>query len=291
MFFKGKIFIPVICLFAILSLSASMILNSAGTFAGSGSPADGGTAFGTCGISGCHSGGATTPTLTLTSSPAFGTGNTYVPWQTYTITITPGGNYPRYGTNCEIINSQNANPSTVQMFGTLGTALNTSTQIYSAVTTAPYPPCISHTSTSGTGAFLFTWTAPANGTGYIYATVNGVNGDAHVTGDHVSSVTTMTLTPTQVGIESYKDNAFSLKISPNPASDNIRINYSLAERGNVSVNLFSLNGELKAHLIDEIQDKGDQLREIHLPVDLTSGVYIVKLSVNGISSEQRLLVL
>src|SRR6185437_7102060 len=97
-----KIILPILSGAAILVLSASTVINSAGVANWSGSPVDGGTgSAGTC--ANCHSGGSSTPTISVTASPAFGgSGNnlTYVASTTYTITVTPGGSYSRYGFNC-----------------------------------------------------------------------------------------------------------------------------------------------------------------------------------------------
>jgi hypothetical protein len=287
-----KITLPIISGAAILVLSASTVINSAGIANYTGSPVDGGpTTSGQC--SGCHSGGSATPTLTITSSPAFGgTGNnrTYVASTTYTITVT-GSGYPKYGFNCEIINSQGTTAGTsVGMFGTFGTAVTSNCQIYAAASTTPYPPCVSHNSASAT-PFSFKWTSPASGTGYIYADVLGANGDGTDRGDKVSGVASMTLTlGSTAGIDAHATNENELSLFPNPATDNVRITYTLRERGAVSVRLYNLNGDLVADLVNETQDVGIQSNSAHLPTGLAKGLYMVKLMVNGQQSTQKLMV-
>src|SRR5665213_922675 len=54
---------------------------------------------------GCHSGGSATPTFTLTPSPAFGAGNTFIPGTKYTFTLKLTG-YVDFGFDLEIINGQ-----------------------------------------------------------------------------------------------------------------------------------------------------------------------------------------
>ncbi|HEX7412785.1 MAG TPA: T9SS type A sorting domain-containing protein, partial [Bacteroidia bacterium] len=261
----------------------------------SGSPVDGGTgSAGTC--ANCHSGGATTPTLSITASPAFGgSGNskTYVAGTTYTITVTPAGSYPAYGFNCEIINSQSATVATYP-FGTFGAALTSNCQIYAIASTGGYPACASHNQRSTT-PWKFAWTAPASGTGYLYADVLGEDGtgtgQGSTSGDKVSAVTSITLTPgSSAGIASHAENTHALTVFPNPATDNVRITYTLMERGTVSVKLYSLNGELVADLLNETQEVGLQNTNAHLPLGLANGLYMVKLNVNGEQSTQKLLI-
>lgn len=286
-----KTLLPLICGIAVIMLSASTVVSSGGISRRSGSPVDGGLVNGTCGVSGCHSGGSSTPTLSITTTPTLTMGNGYVPGQTYTITITPSGSYPRYGTNCEIINSQSTNTSSVQMFGAFGSAIGNNTQIYTSSQTTPYPPCVSHTFFSSTTPFQFTWTAPLSGTGYLYAVVNGVNINGQPTGDQVSAVTTITLTPMSTGVTLRHENSFSFSVFPNPAIENIHISYTLAERGNISLNLISGNGELVVRLLEEIQDRGNYSTDLHLPTGLPKGNYFVKLLVNGKPSVQKLMII
>jgi hypothetical protein len=288
---KRKFILPFAAGAAVVLLSASTIISSNGIANYTGSPVDGGTsANGTC--AGCHSGGATVPTLAVTSSPAFGgtgTSLTYVPSTTYTITVTPSGSYSRYGMNLELINSTSATVATYP-FGTFGSALNTATHIYPTSQTGGYPACVSHTSSSGTGAFKFTWTAPASGTGYLYANVLGTNNNGSTNGDKTSATTAYTLTPASTtGITEY-NHAANLSVFPNPATDNVRVNYSLEERGLVSVKLYSLSGEMAAELLNEEQDRGPHALDARLPMNLEKGVYVVKLSINGKHASQKLMV-
>jgi len=289
-----KIIFPIISGAAILVLSASTVINSAGVANWSGSPVDGGPGSGgQC--SACHSGGTTTPTLSLTSSPAFGGtsfNRTYVAGTTYTITITPaGGSYPRFGYNCEIINSQSATTTSVGDFGAFVAAVGNNSQVTLAANNQGYPSCMVHTTRSTTTPFVFTWKAPTTGTGYIYADVLGVNGDGNTSGDKVSGVTAYTLTlASGAGIDKHADNASELSLYPNPATDNVRITYMLRERGAVSAKLYNLNGELVADLLNSTQEVGVQANDVHLPAGLAKGLYMVKLTVNGQQSTQKLMV-
>ena len=288
---KSKYTLPLIGAIAIIALSAATtVVNSAGVANWTGSPVDGGPGTGgQC--SACHSGGSSTPTQAVAWSPALATGNKYVPNTTYTITITPSGSYSRYGMNCEIINSLATAVGTYP-FGTFGTAITTNCQIYTTSQTGGYPACVSHKSNSTTGAFSFKWTAPASGTGYLFSNILGANGDGNTGGDKVSTVTSLTLTPaSSTAIDSHYDSESALSIFPNPASDNIHFTYTLTERSKVVIKLVSLNGEEVAALINEVQDRGNQSLDTHLPFGLARGIYMVKLNVNGKQTVEKLMVL
>jgi hypothetical protein len=291
---KRKIILPLVSGAIVIFLSGAAVVNSAGTANWTGSPVDGGPGSGgQC--SACHSGGSSTPSLSVTSSPAFGgsgTALTYAPNTTYTVTITPSGSYSRYGMNCEIINSLGTTAgSSVAMFGAFGTTVTNNCQIYTATQTTPYPPCVSHNSNSTTAPFSFKWTAPASGTGYIFADVLGVNNSGSTSGDKVSGVTSLTLTPASaMGIATHQNNEANLTVFPNPATDNVRLTYTLKERGTVSVRLYGLNGDLVADLLNETQEVGLQNANVNLPAGLAKGLYMVKLSVNGEVTTQKLMV-
>ncbi|MHB8400529.1 MAG: T9SS type A sorting domain-containing protein [Bacteroidia bacterium] len=292
---RKKILMPIIGGVAIVFLSASTIIRSSGIADWSGSPVDGGLTGGTCYNSGsCHQGGVSgVPTLALTSSPAFGGSGsnlTYVAGTTYTVTVTKGGSYAAYGFNCEFINSQSATTTSVADFGTWGVAVTSNCQIFPASGNGGWPTCASHNQRSTT-PWSFTWTAPASGTGYIYADVLGVDNSGSTGGDQVSAVTSITLTKaSNAGIASHAENTHALAVFPNPATDNVRITYTLMERGTVSIKLYNINGALVTDLVNETQDVGMQNSYAHLPAGLANGLYMVKLSVNGEQSTQKLVI-
>jgi hypothetical protein len=177
------------------------------------------------------------------------------------------------------------------MFGTFGAAVSTNCQIFAAGQSyAGYPPCALHNAASAS-AFKFKWIAPASGTGYLYADVLGSDGIDDQGGDKVSGVTSMTLTPMSMGISSHNENEAGLNVFPNPATDNIRLNYTLSERSDVVVKLCNVSGEIVADLVNETQDHGVQSVDTHLPMGLAKGLYMVKLSINGKQTMQKLMVL
>ncbi len=289
--FKKKIIFPLVIGLAVISLSAFTVVQSAGIQWWSGSPWDGGSGpAGTC--ANCHGGGATVPTFVVSSNPAFGSGNTtYAAGQTYTITATVSGTYPKYGFNMEILNSTSTSTATDK--GTFGTGVSSNCTVFPS---AGNPTTASHNISSGSGgtaSFSFKWTAPASGTAFLYGCGLGVNNDGSSgvsNGDKVSAVTSFTLNAAPVGIEIHENANVNLKVYPNPATDNIRISYNLPERSKVSLKLYSITGELVSELVNETQDRGTQSIETRLPLTLAKGAYMVKLGINGKENLQKLLI-
>jgi hypothetical protein len=275
---NGKFILFTVIGLGVILISAFTIVKPTGEEWRSNSPWDGST------CSACHSGGATTPTLNITASPAFGTGNTYTANTTYTITATVAGSYMAYGFNLEIITT-NATAG-AKNAGTFGAVLSPNTQIYAHTSN---PSTLSHSAASN-GMYSFVWTAPDTGKAYIYFAGLGVNGDGSDGGDKVST-TSMTLTPTSsAGIASYSNNDINLTAFPNPATDNVRITYTLKETGIVSVKLYNLSGDFVADLLNEKQDIGLQNANASLPTELAKGLYLIKLTTNGKQTTQKLMV-
>ncbi len=131
---------------------------------------------GTC--SGCHGGGSTTPTVSISASPAFGVGDTYVPGQTYTITYQVTG-YSKFGFDLEMNDGNTASSMTA---GTLSAITNTR---YTAKPYNRYPANITHNSPiSSSSSAVFQWVAPSTPTTvYLFSNALGVNGNGGTSGD------------------------------------------------------------------------------------------------------------
>jgi hypothetical protein len=264
----------------LVSLSAfTVVIKSSGEKWRSNSPWDGST------CSACHSGGATVPTVSLSSVPAFISGNSYVSGTTYTITANVSGTYAKYGINLEILNSNST--TTAKDAGSFGAVISASTQKY---TSTNLPTTISHSAASN-GIYSFTWTAPDTGNVYIYCAGLGVNDDGSTSGDKVktSSLVLMNSVSSANGVASNQVNKANLQVFPNPATDDLHITYLLTENSSISVRIFNLNGELVSDLVNEQQSVGAHSIHAQLPIGLAKGFYMIKLYVNGESTSQKLL--
>ncbi len=77
---------------------------------------------------------------------------------------------------------------------------------------------------------------------------------------------------------------------PNPFNPTTRISYTIKKEGNVSLSVFNLVGQEIAVLVNEKQTKGNYEVEFNAS-DLTSGVYLYKLQINGFTSVKRMTVI
>lgn len=262
-------------LFGILVTGTSAyLLSSGGVINTTGS-----TGEGNC--SGCHGGGTGITTVSITGSPAF-VGNKYIPLQTYTITVTVSNSaYSKFGFDSEILTTTNVNAGSITA-AFAGAQLVNTTRVN-----------VTHTSPqSGTGFFNFSyvWVAPASGVCRIYAAGNAVNLDGNTTGDSPSTAL-VSLSPNTTDVREDHSTSFSgLRVYPNPVVSDFKLQYNLIEDGEVKAALYDIQGKEISEIVNEKQNAGYHLLNTALPSDLPKGVYLVKLSLNGKSSAQRLII-
>ena len=253
------------------------ILSSTGIAYETGSPSD------NTYCADCHSGGTSTPTLAISASPAFGTGNTYIASATYTITVTCSGSYPKYGFDLEILNTNAATLAADQ--GTFIALANS--QI---VSDGIRPTNLSHIAPTGSGNtanFSFAWTAPSSGTAYLYCACIGANLDSSYTGDQAIK-TSITLTQSTAGIALHETNISDINIFPNPATDKLNVNFTLLLSFSVSMDMFDINGNKIRKSFMEPEMNG----EVHKSYDISSypkGIYFLELNVDGKSSLYKII--
>ena len=262
---KSTLKLLFISIVIITLVSAFKIYYTSGCPYHSGSPADGLT------CASCHAGGIVTPTVNLVFNPALESGNKFIPGTTYTISVF-GSGYFFYGFDLEILNSQSTIASNVLDFGTLN-----SVSISETINT-PSPGYtysdIMHTSPKST-PFVFEWIAPLNGTGYLYCALLGVNNNGSTSGDK-SCVTSMTLSSSLNNAVIENSNLFPIVIYPNPACNQININYDLNENKNLTFELFDCVGKK----IMDLSKNDNFLNSIQFnkPFELPSGTYYLKIT-------------
>jgi len=77
---------------------------------------------------------------------------------------------------------------------------------------------------------------------------------------------------------------------PNPFNPTTKISYKLNKEGFVSLKVYNLVGQVVGDLVDEQQVPGSYEVEFDAS-NLTTGVYLYKLQVNGYTSVKRMTVL
>lgn len=254
--------------------SSFVILSSGGIVGKTGSPGET-----TC--SGCHSGGAGTTSVSISTTPSI-TSNQFLPGQTYTVTVTvANASFSQFGFGCEILNSSNANA---------GTMANAQAGVFFANAGAK-TNAIHSTPKSGTGTadFSFEWTAPTSGNATIYAAGNAINGTGNTTGDKPGN-TSLALTLLSTNLSERPVSSFNLNLYPNPSSNKINIEYLLATNANVNIAMYDLKGSEVALLLNEQQAAGAQTLNADISANIEKGIYIIKMSVNDRVATQKLFV-
>lgn len=84
-------------------------------------------------------------------------------------------------------------------------------------------------------------------------------------------------------------NEFQLKLSPNPASDEVRIEYELPTSALVQIEIFDLQGRRVLQLPMQQQAPGVHQEQVATAL-LPSGVYVVKCAVDGRAEVQQLVI-
>ena len=99
----------------------------------------------------------------------------------------------------------------------------------------------------------------------------------------------------QIGVsvenESEVPTAFNLAQNyPNPFNPTTNINYSIATSGDVNISVYSITGELVTTLVQEFKPAGRYTIEFNA-TDLTSGVYIYKITAANYGMAKKMIVL
>ena len=77
---------------------------------------------------------------------------------------------------------------------------------------------------------------------------------------------------------------------PNPFDRNTLITYHLKNASQVSLSVFSLDGQLVSQLIDGRQQKGEHKVNFNAE-SITEGVYFYKLEIEGLTEVRKMIVL
>ena len=77
-----------------------------------------------------------------------------------------------------------------------------------------------------------------------------------------------------------------LKVFPNPFKDEVNIVYELQNAGNVSIEVYSLNGVRLVNLVNQEQSNGKYQYKFNTPE--ASGVYMVRMVINGQVYHERI---
>ena len=142
---------------------------------------------------------------------------------------------------------------------------------------------------SNSKTFTFHWTAPVAGTGNVtfYAVGLAANGTGNENGDYVYT-TSQAITEAPAGVAEMEVKALEINLFPNPAVDQLNVNYALSESAKVGYIIYDLTGNV-VYSKTEGRFGGNQTSHVDVS-ELATGAYIFTLQVNGKpQSSQRFL--
>lgn len=240
---------------------------------------------GTPNCSSCHLGNTvngSSGSIAITSVPAF-TNNEYIPNTTYTInvTVSRSGN-SLFGFGFEAFNPTSINSGTMSVINPSETQFKTSGSKKNMV----------HTLNGGTGTntktFSFAWTSPNNGD-FVTLKAAGLaaNANGQTSGDFVFT-TVLDIIPTAPTSIQEQNEIISFSVFPNPAKENINVQYFSLNEQPISFSLSDLNGKL-IYQTDEFSVKsGNNTFHLSLPSDaISSGIYFLKSTQGNITKVTR----
>ncbi|HEX5001824.1 MAG TPA: choice-of-anchor V domain-containing protein [Bacteroidia bacterium] len=272
---------PIVLLLLFSAITMSFILSDNGRAGVTGSPGET-----TCNTSSCHVGNPVNsangsieivaPTMTNWQ---------YTPGQVYPISVTVSQTgRSLFGLGFESLQSSGANG------GALTISNATQTQLKNAVIGGNLRTSVVHKLNGGASAnthtFTFNWTAPASTVGNVtfYAAGNAANGNGSESGDYIYTVNQLVVPVTSGIVENEASSVFATY--PNPVTDELHVDYFLADKSGIQIQLYTLEGKLVSALFDGVQDKGKHTETFSTNSNYTSGVYLLRFS-NGTSDHYK----
>lgn len=231
-----------------------------------------------CSQSNCHTGSTDNSmggSVTLTSTDLINW--EYTPGQTYTLTATVSQQgRSLFGIGLEALLPSGANAGTL----TPGTGTTTKNATIAGNSRKNIVHNMNAGATANAHSFTFTWTAPATDVGPItmYFAGNAANNNGTKTGDYIYTASQV-VNSAGVSVSEQTVEAVTFSFYPNPASENITLNYSLTESSKVSYTIFDLTGkQVQTDSANRFPGAQQQIIDIN---NLQAGTYLLNLNTNG----------
>jgi hypothetical protein len=256
--------------------SAKIVLQNSGIAGYTGTP----------NCSNCHLGNAvngSSGSIAITSTPAF-TNNEYIPNTTYTINVTvsrSGNNL--FGFGFEAFNPTSINSGTMTVINASETQIKTSGSKRNMV----------HTLNGGTGTnsktFSFAWTSPSNGDFVTFKTAGlAANANGQTSGDFVFTTVLDIIPNAPTSIKDQNEMA-SFSVYPNPAKENLNVQYFSLTNEAISFSIVDLSGKLIYQTELMTAKTGQNNYHVRISNDLiNSGIYFLKSTQGNITKIMRI---
>lgn len=130
-------------------------------------------------------------------------------------------------------------------------------------------------------SWSFQWTAPSPGIGSVTFYASCVVGKLN------TRTTTLVVPQQSLGLDEGK--ITGLKIYPNPVAETMHVSFYSSGSGEVELTVFSLTGQFISTLYQGSCALGEQT--LNLPVDLTSGTYLLQIHQKGTRQLKKVVIL
>lgn len=267
-----RISITILIVTALFTTLTAELLSDNGRAGNTGSPGEL-----TCNTNQCHN------SFTLNS----GTGSvsatstmnnwTYDPLTSYTITVKVAkASIHLFGFAAEILTSANANAGNLVVYDATRTQIKTAT--ISGVSRRAMTHKLNGGASQDSMLFIFNWTSPDTTAGPVtlYYAGNASNADTHATGDYIYTGSQI-ITPSSGNKVNEISQVDPFTVTPNPASTNFGIHFTMLKNENVLVKLYSMNGSLSYELLSGEFPAGPTNETIQLPSQIAGGLYILSV--------------
>jgi hypothetical protein len=231
----------------------------------------------------CHNTYALNSTLGSIAITSTMTNWEYVPGQTYQISVTVAQTGKSlFGLGFEALLPSGANAGTL----TAGTGTTIKNATVSGNSRRNIVQQLNGGASSGTHTFTFTWAAPATDVGAItfYAAGDACNANGATSGDYVYT-TSQVVNPAPAGIVEDVVTPFTFSFYPNPATENITMNYSLEESSKVTYIIYDLTGK-QVQTESATRFPGAQQQTVDVN-SLQAGTYLLSVNANGNAITKR----
>lgn len=238
---------------------------------------------GTCGRSGCHSGGNFSPSMTAELLKDGVAVTAYEPGEDYTlrISIAASGTPTRYGFQTVALmgtNDENAGEFDSAPIGFSKVTL--SNRVY-----------VEHNSPRTNDFLEIKWEAPAAGSGDVrfYAAGIAANGNGSTSGDGTAALAdpltiTEATTSSIFGVETL---AAHINAFPNPVGDQLNLNLEVQSSGRYLLSVLNLAGQELQREAIQLQ-AGTNIEQLNVQ-DLAAGHYFIRLSDGERIATQKIL--
>lgn len=244
---------------------------------------------------GCHTGAVLNDGVgsVVISSPDLGITWEYMPGDTYTINVTvarPG--MPLFGFGLECLTGT----TPAQNAGTLLVTNPAETHILNATVNSVARRNMTHQLNGGLSAnsktFTFRWVAPTTNVGNVtfYCCGNAANNNGAKTGDFIYSTTQVVTPAIGAGTGNIVDAARAFTVFPNPANENVYVNYTIAQGETVDFTLMTLDGKSIGPVYTFGGTGSFATSALVLPAGLAKGIYFVRMQSGDNNAVQKVVI-